>query len=114
VIERTDFNGAGVVDQNVNPLEVINDFPNSSLNLITIEQIAFDSENSSAVCGEIGFRTHKFLGITREKSNFSALVANVAGQHEPESTRSPSDQGNSIAQGVLRRANKASGYPTAY
>jgi hypothetical protein len=42
VIERTDFNHTGVVDQDVNPVEMIDDFPDSSLNLIAIEQIAFD------------------------------------------------------------------------
>jgi len=41
------------------------------------------------------------------------LVANVPRQHEPESTRSATDQGNLIAQRVLRRANDASSYPTA-
>jgi hypothetical protein len=113
VIERTNFDDAGVVDQDVNPVEMIDDFPDSSLNLIAIEQIAFDGENFSAASSEIGFCTREFFWITREESNVSALVANVSRQHEPKSTRSATDQGNFIAQRVLRRANDASGYPTA-
>jgi hypothetical protein len=113
VIERTNFDNAGVVDQDVNPVEMIDDFPDSGLNLIAIEQIAFDGENISAARSEIGLRAREFFWITREERNFSALVANVSRQHEPKSTRSTTDQGNFIAQRVLRGANDASGYPTA-
>jgi len=113
VIERTDFDDAGVIDQDVNPVEMIDDFPDSGLNLIAIEQVAFDSENFSATRSEIGFCTREFFWITRQESNVSAVVANVSRQHEPKSTRSATDQGNFIAQCVLHRANDASGYPTA-
>jgi hypothetical protein len=113
VIERTNFDDAGVVDQDVNPVEMIDYFPDSGLNLIAIEQIAFDRENFSAASSEIGFCARKFFWITREESNVSALVANVSRQHEPKSTRSATDQGNFIAQRVLRHANDANGYPTA-
>jgi hypothetical protein len=113
VIERTDFDDAGVVDQDVNPAEAIDDGPYSGLNLIAIEQIAFNGENFSAARSEIGFRAREFFRIAREESNVSALVANVSRQHEPESARSACDKGNFIAQRVLRRANDASGYPTA-
>jgi hypothetical protein len=92
---------------------MIDDFPDSGLNLITVEQIAFDNENFSAARSEIGFCARKFFWITREESNVSALVANVSRQHETESTRSATDQGNFIAQRVLRRAKDSSGYPTA-
>jgi hypothetical protein len=113
VIERTDFDDAGVVDQNVNPAEMIDDPPDSSLNLIAIEQVAFDGENFSAACSEIGFRAGEFIRITREESNSSASVANMSRQDETKSTRSATDQGNFISQRVVRRANDASGYPTA-
>jgi hypothetical protein len=113
VIDRTDFDDAGVIDQDVNPIEMIDDFPDSGLNLIAIEQIAFDRENFSAASSEIGFRAREFFWITCEESNVSALVTNASRQHETESTRSATDQGNFIAQCVLHRANDASGYPTA-
>jgi hypothetical protein len=113
VIERTDFDDAGVIDQNVNSAELIDDFPNSDLNLIAIEQIAFDRENFSAATSEIGFCTGKFFWITRDESNVSALVANVSRQHEAKSARSATDQSNFITQRVLRGANDTSGYPTA-
>jgi hypothetical protein len=113
VIERTNFDDAGVVDQNVNPVEMIDHFPDRSRNLIAIEQVAFDGENLSAARSEISFRAREFFSITREESNLSALVANVSRQHETKSTRSAADQDNFIAQRVLRCANDASGYPTA-
>jgi hypothetical protein len=77
VIERTDFDDAGVVDQDVNPLEMIDDFPDGSLTLIAIKQIAFDGENFPAARSEISFRASEFLWITREESNLSSLAANV-------------------------------------
>jgi hypothetical protein len=113
VIERTDFDHAGVVDQDINPVEMIDDFPDSGLNLIAVEQIAFHSENVSATRSKIGFCAGKSFWMTREESNLSALVANVSRQYKAKSTRSATDQGNFIAQGVLRRANDASSYPTA-
>jgi hypothetical protein len=113
VIKRTDFDYAGAVDQDVNPVEMIDDFPNSGVNLIAIEKIAFDGENFSVARSEIGFCAGKFLWITREESNLSALFANVSRQHETKSARSATDDGNFIAQRVLRGANHACGYPTA-
>jgi hypothetical protein len=85
VIERTDFDHAGVVDQDVNLVEMIDDSPDSSLNLIAIEQIAFYSENLSVARGQIGFRAREFLWITRKQSNVPTLIANVSRQHEAES-----------------------------
>jgi hypothetical protein len=113
MIERTDFDHAGVVDQDVNPVEMIDDFTDSNLNLIAIEQIAFDGENLSAARSKISFRAREFFWITREESNLSALVTNVSRQHETKSTRPATDQGNFVAQRVLRRAKNARGYPTA-
>jgi hypothetical protein len=113
MIERTDFDDAGVVDQDVNPVEMIDDFLYSDPNLIAIEQIAFDGENFSAAHSDIGLGAGEFFCITREESNLSALVANVSRQHEAESTRPTTDQDNFIAQRVFGRANETSAYPTA-
>src|SRR5262245_53107369 len=113
VIERTDFDDAGVVDQDVDPVETIDDLSNSGLNLTRIEQIALDNENFPSCRSEVGFGAVEYAGIPSKKLNGSALVANVSRQHEPESTRSATNQCNFIAQAVLRRTNSASGYPTA-
>jgi hypothetical protein len=113
MIERTDFDDAGVVDQNVDPVEMIDGFTDSSPNLIAIEEIALDDENFSAARSEIGFRAREFFWIACEENNFSALVANVSRQYETKSTRSATDHSNFIAQRVLRGAKDASGYPTA-
>jgi len=113
MIERADFDDPGVVDQNVDPVEMIDHFSDCSLNLIAIEQITLDGENFSAAHSDVGFSACEFFWITREESNLSAFIANVSRQHETESARSATDQGNFIAQAVLARANDASGYPTA-
>jgi hypothetical protein len=112
MIQRTDFDDAGVVDQDVNPVEMIDHFPDSSLNLIAIEQIALHSENFPVARSKIGFRPSEFLWVTRDESDLSALVANVSGQHKPESARPAGDENYFIPQGVLRGANDASSYPT--
>src|SRR5215468_946076 len=91
MIERGDFDDAGVIDQDVDPVEIIDDFPNSRLNLIAIEQIAFDGENFSAAPNEIDFGASEFFWIAREQSNLSALVANVSRQHKPKSARTATD-----------------------
>jgi hypothetical protein len=113
VIERTNLNDAGVINQDVDPAEPIDDFPDGGLNLITVEQIAFDSENFSTAPGEIGFRAHEFFAIAGNESDLSALLADVSRQHEAEPARSTTDQGNSIPQRVLNRPYEPSGYPTA-
>jgi hypothetical protein len=112
MIERTDFDHSGIVDQNVDSIEVVDDLLNSQTNLIAIEQIAFDSHYCSATRSEISLRARKFFRITREQSNLAAFVANVPRQHKPQSARSATNQGNLIAQLVLRRANETDNYPT--
>jgi len=112
MIEWTDFDDAGIVDQDVNPVEMIDDFANSGPNLIAIEQIAFDDENFSTARSDIGFAPGEFFWITREESNLSSLAANVSRQNETKSTRPATDQGNLVAQRVLRRSKDARSYPT--
>ena len=113
MIERTDFDDASVVDQDVNPVEMIDDFADSSLNLIAIEQIAFDGESFSTARSDIGLGAGEFFRVTRKERNASAPLANVSRQHQPKSTRPATDQGNFIAQSVLRRSEDARSYPTA-
>ena len=91
VIEWTDLDDAGVIDQDVDSVEMIDDFPNSGVNLIAIEQIALNGENLSATRSEVRFGADEFAGIAREQSNTPTLVANMSRQHESESTRSAAD-----------------------
>jgi hypothetical protein len=86
VIERTDFDHPSVIDQNVDPAEMIEDLPNSSMDLITTEQIAFDGENSTATTSEISFGAGQFFWITCEEGDLSALIANVSCKDEPKPT----------------------------
>jgi hypothetical protein len=45
VIERTNLNDAGIVDQDVDFAEAIDSCPDSAMNLRVIEQVAFDGHN---------------------------------------------------------------------
>jgi hypothetical protein len=45
VIERTNLNDAGIVDQDVDFTEAIDSCPDSVMNLRVIEQVAFESHN---------------------------------------------------------------------
>src|SRR5437870_12758182 len=75
VIERTDFDDAGVVDQDVNPVEMIDYFPDSDLNLIASEQIAYDREKFSAATNEMRMCMRKFVWIKSDDNNDAGWVA---------------------------------------
>jgi hypothetical protein len=113
VIQRTDFDDASVVDQDVNSIEMIDDFPDCGLDLIAIEQITFDSKNISTARSEISFGTHEFFSIAGDESDLSALFADMSRQHEPKAARATGDEGDLVAQRILRRANHPHDYPTA-
>jgi hypothetical protein len=113
VIQGADLDDPCVVDKDVNPVELIDDLPNRGLNLVAIEQIAFNNEDFSATRSEISFGTREFFWIPREESDISSLFTNVSRQDEAQPARSATDQGNFIAQRVSRRTNDASRYPTA-
>ena len=113
MIERTDFDDAGVVDQDVDSIETIDDFPDGALNLIAIEQVAFDSEDLSTTRAEIGLGAREFFWIACDESDLCALFAEMSRKHEPEAARAAGDDRNLVAQRVLGRANQPHNYPTA-
>src|SRR6266481_7502178 len=113
VLKWTNFHNPGVVDQDVDPAEPIDDRAYSGLNLSAIAQIAFDGENFVAAGSEIGFCACEFLGVTREESNLSALVANMSCEHESQSARTTGDEDNFVTQPVTSRAKNSSGDPRA-
>jgi len=111
MIKRTDLDYAGVVDQDVDFSESIDNRPDSGLNLSAIEQIAVDSQNFPTARGEIGFRAREFFMVACYESDTPASRTNVACQHETEPAGSATDENNFIAQLVSGRANGATGYP---
>jgi hypothetical protein len=104
VFERTDFHDAGVVDQEIDSAEPVDDLPHSSVDLIGIEQVAFDSHNFATAPGEIGFRARELFAIAGNESNTPALLTDVSRQHETETARSATDQGDFVAQRISRCA----------
>jgi hypothetical protein len=85
MVEWTDLDNAGVVDQDVNLAEAINDFPDSRLNLSGIQQIALDGQHGASVPGEISFCAREFRHIPCEQRDLTACGANLPRKHEPES-----------------------------
>jgi hypothetical protein len=113
VIERPDLDDAGVVDQDVDLAETIDGRPDGRVNLIAIEQIAFNRQNFGTAPSEIGFRARELFTIARNECDVPALLANVSRQHEPQPARSTTNQDDFVAQCVSRRANGATGDPRA-
>src|SRR4029453_11310249 len=113
VLQRTNFDNAGVVDQNINLAKAIDDLTNRGFNLCGIEQVALNGQDHTAVCGEISLCTAQFIRIARDERNASSLRTNVSRQHKPESARTPCDDSHFAAECITRGANNASGYPSA-
>ena len=113
VFQRTNFDDAGVVDQNVDLAKAIDDLTNSGSNLRRIEQVALNGQNRPAARSEIGFCTRQFFRVAGNQCNVPALRANVSRKYEPESARSAGDDSHFAAQCITRGANNASGYPSA-
>jgi hypothetical protein len=85
MVEWADLDNAGVVDQDVNLAEAINDFPDSRLNLSGIQQIALNGQHGATAPGELSFCAGKFRRIPREQRDLTACGANLPRKHEPES-----------------------------
>jgi hypothetical protein len=96
MIERADLDNAGVVDQDVNLAEAINDFPDSRLNLSGIQQIALDGQHGATAPGEISFCAREFRGIPCKQRDLTACGANLPRKHEPKSARSARDENNAV------------------
>src|SRR5206468_4637837 len=97
VLKRTNFDNAGVVDQNVDLAEAIDDLTNSCLDLATIEQIALNGQDHAAALDEIGLCTRQFIRVARDERDAPALRANVSRKHESKSARSTRDKCNLAA-----------------
>src|SRR4030095_3523367 len=97
VLQRTNFDDACVVDQNVDLAKAIDDLTNSGSNLRRIEQVALNGQDRTAARSEISLCTRQFLRVAGNQSNVPALRANVPSKHEPESARSAGDERDLVA-----------------
>src|SRR5215813_3229746 len=109
VIKWADLNNAGVINQDVDLAEPIDNLVNGRANLLTIEQIAWNRQHLTAAAAsyEILFRSCQLTGIARDQGNAATLSANVSRQYESEPTRTACNDGNLIVERIASRANKA-------
>jgi hypothetical protein len=87
VLERADLDNAGVVDQDIDLAEVIDDLPNSRSNLLCIKQVALNPESirGAAAPGKVRFCAPEFLSISRYERNLSICRADLSREHESKS-----------------------------
>jgi hypothetical protein len=87
VLERADLDDAGVVNQDIDLAEAIDDLPNSRPNLLGIKQVALNPESirGAAAPGEVSFCAAEFLSIARNECDLSACRADLSRKHEPKS-----------------------------
>src|SRR5919108_3747816 len=106
MLKRPNLDDAGIVDQDVDLAESVDDAPHSRPNLLSIEQIAFNRQHDSVVRGQIGFGTGEFLRVARNEGDVAASRANVPRQNESKPARSTGDEDNFFTYGVARRSNE--------
>src|SRR5947207_15463804 len=84
MLERTNFNNSGVINQNVDLAEAIHDLANRRLNLFGIEQIALDGERNTAAANEIRFGAREFVSVASNQRHVAAVAANLSRKHQTE------------------------------
>ena len=98
VFERADLDDSGIVDQDIDLAEAIDDLPNRRLNLLRIKQIALNRLNRAAAPGKVRFCAPEFLSIARNECDLSACRANMAAEHEPKSPRAACDKNDFVSK----------------
>jgi len=98
MLERTDFDDPGVVNQDVDLSEALKGLLDSGLNLGAVEQIALNRKHLAAAGSEFGFRVRKLFRIARENRNATALFAALARNLQAESARTACDKRDFIAE----------------
>ena len=80
--KRTDFDGAGIVDQDVDLTETLNRLLDGGLNLRGLEQIALNRKDFGSGAIQLRFRAGEFFGIAR-----LCLRARKSGARSPNQDR---------------------------
>jgi hypothetical protein len=86
VFKRADLDNAGVVDQDIDLAETIDDLPDRRPNLFSVQQVALNGQNRAAAPGEVCLGAPEFLSIARNERDLSASRAEMARKHEAQST----------------------------
>src|SRR5713101_1364510 len=107
MLKRTDFDNAGVVDQDVDLAKAIDDLPNSRLNLPGIQQVALHGQRRTAARSKIGLCARELIRVARNKCNVAVSRANLSRKHEPKSARPACDEHDLVVQGIARGSNEA-------
>src|SRR5439155_14164633 len=106
MLEWTDFDDAGVVDQDIDFAEPIDHSANSRLNLFAIEQIALNCHYCVGPRSEIGLCTRQFLSIACNEGNIPTSRANVSRKHQSQSARSARDEDDFFAWWITYGADE--------
>jgi hypothetical protein len=97
MLDWTDFNDAGVVNQDVDLAEAIDGLTDGRLNLPGIEQITLNGNHPTATSRQISFCADQFLIVPRKERHFAASSTNLSRQHQTEATRSAGDKRNFVS-----------------
>ena len=87
VLDRTDFNYAGIVYQDVDLAKALKRFLDSGLDLRGLEQVALNRQDFSSEAIQVFFRARELFGIPRDESDFSSARANLARDFQAEPAR---------------------------
>src|SRR5260370_27352801 len=97
MFEWTDFDDAGIVDQDIDLTKPIENPSNRRTNLFAIEQIALNCHYCATTRSEVGLCTRQFLSIACNEGNIPTSRANVSRKHQSQSARSAGDEDNFFA-----------------
>src|SRR5438045_8534859 len=84
MLKRTNFNNAGVINQDVDLAEAIHDLANRRLNLFGIEPIALAGERNTASANEISYGARDYVSVASTPRHLAALAAHLPRQHQTE------------------------------
>ena len=97
VLDRTDFDNARVVYQNVDLAKALKCLLDSGLDLRRLKQITLNRENFCREAVQLRFRDREFFGIARNQSNFPSARANLARDFQAEPAGTAGNESDFVA-----------------
>src|SRR3989442_12154251 len=94
--KRTDLDGAGVVNQNVDLTKVLKHLLNCGLNLRVLEQVARDCQNVCSQTIQLRFCAGELFDIARVTIDLPSSRANLARNCQPKAARAAADDNDLI------------------
>ena len=89
VLEQPDFDDPGVIDQNIERAEVVDDIADCLFDLRAIEQVTWDDRNIAAGFDEFIVRALQFSFVAREQDDARPVRAKLARQDQAQAPREP-------------------------